>query len=179
MTFFRPGGPALADSTTRIRHGRPDDLPALTEIYNHYITSTAITFDTSPFTPEERLPWFSQFSPDSRHQLLVIGDHEALLGYACSTRLRPKPAYETSVEVTIYLRPGATGKGLGKQLYAALFAELSRQDLHRCYGVVTLPNDASIALHKSFGFGEVARLNQVGRKFDRYWDTLWMEKPLD
>lgn len=168
----------MANSTIRIRHAGPGDLTALTEIYNYYVINTAVTFDTAPFDPEARLPWFSQFSPGSRHQLLVISEDETPLGYACSSQLRPKPAYETSAEVSIYLHPDATGKGLGRQLYEALFAELSRQDLHRCYGIVTLPNDASIALHRSFGFGEVARLNQVGRKFDRYWDTLWMEKPL-
>ncbi|MCB1694350.1 MAG: N-acetyltransferase [Pseudomonadales bacterium] len=161
-----------------IRGAAESDLPRLVDIYNHYVINTAITFDVVPYSPAERRPWFEQFRSGTRHELLVIEDAGAVMGYASSAPLRPKQAYETSVETTIYLHPDATGKGLGRSLYAHLIDTIASRDVHRAYGIVALPNDASIALHESLGFEQVAHLHEVGRKFDRYWDTVWLEKRL-
>ena len=169
---------AMAKQTHTIRPAHRDDLPALTAIYNHYVINTAVTFDTLPFLPEQRSAWFQQFAPDTRHQLLVLCEGQSVMGYASSAPLRPKQAYDTSVETTIYLNHEATGRGYGKALYGALLELLSHEDVHRCYGIIALPNDASIALHRSLGFKQVAQLNEVGHKFDRYWDTVWLEKHL-
>lgn len=165
-------------SQVTIRDASAGDLPALTDIYNYYVLNTAVTFDVDLFTPETRRPWFDQFAPGSAHQLIVLESGAEVLGYASSARLRPKQAYETSVEVSIYLRNGTTGNGYGRLLYSALFERLAEQDIHRCYGIITIPNDASLALHRAFEFVEVAHLHEVGRKFDRYWDTVWLEKSL-
>ena len=100
------------------------------------------------------------------------------MGFASAAPLRPKQAYETSVECSIYLHQDISGRGFGSRLYQTLFTALETQDVHRCYGIITLPNDASVALHRSFGFVQVSHLSEVGRKFDQYWDTLWMEKSL-
>jgi phosphinothricin acetyltransferase len=85
----------------------------------------------------------------------------------------------TSVETSIYLAPEATGRGMGTDLYAALFAALAEEDLHRAYAGVTLPNTASVALHRKFGFRSIGVYREVGRKFGKYWDVEWFEKPLD
>lgn len=154
------------------------DLPALTAVYNHYVTHTAITFDLEPFTPGARRSWFEGFGTDPRHRLLVAERAGRVLGYACSGRLRPKAAYDASVETTIYLAPEACGRGLGRRLYGRLLEELAAAGVHRCYGVVTLPNDASLALHHALGYREVGRLHECGRKFDRWWDVAWLEKGL-
>ena len=74
-----------------------------------------------------------------------------MLGYACSHRFRVKPAYQTSIEVSIYVDVSALGSGLGTTLYAALFAGLERDDLHRAYAGIALPNDASERLHEKLG----------------------------
>jgi phosphinothricin acetyltransferase len=163
---------------TRIRPATRSDLPALTGIYNHYVRETPITFDVEPFTEETRRPWLEQFGPSGRYRLLVAEDEGQVLGYAGTTRFRPKPAYDTSVETTVYLDPEVTGRGLGARLYTALFRELEGQDVHRALAGVTLPNDASLALHRHFGFSEVGIFRAVGRKFGRFWDVLWLEKPL-
>lgn len=155
------------------------DLPDLTDIYNYYILNTAITFDTIPFTAEARQGWFSQFRPESIHQCLVYRVDGKIMGYACSSRLRPKPAYESSVETTIYLNIEATGKGIGKALYGRLIRNLEQLGVHRCYGIIAMPNDSSIHLHETLGFRRVARLNEVGFKFGQYHDTVWYEKALD
>ncbi len=161
-----------------IRHGSGNDLIQLTELYNHYVCETPITFDVEPFSSEARRPWLDGFSEKSRHQLLVATEGPRLLGYACSREFRAKRAYEPSVETTIYCDPEATGQGLGSKLYAALFEALAGEDIHRAYAGITLPNPASVALHKSFGFQHVGTYSEVGRKFGRYWDVAWYEKRL-
>ena len=155
-----------------------NDLPQITDIYNHYIESSAITFDIKPWAWEERLPWFKQFEEGSPHQCWVLVDEDKITGYACSTKFRPKPAYNTSVESTIYLHPSAIGKGFGRRLYHHLMNELEKLSLHRCYGIITLPNEGSRHLHESLGFETIGILTEVGYKFDQYWDTLWLEKKL-
>jgi phosphinothricin acetyltransferase len=101
-----------------------------------------------------------------------------VLGYATSSPFRPKPGYLTSVETSVYLRPDATGHGLGTLLYRAVFDALAGQDLHRAYAGVALPNDASVRLHERLGFREIGTFVEVGRKFGRYWDVLWFERSL-
>jgi phosphinothricin acetyltransferase len=161
-----------------MRYARPEDLASLTEIYNHYVKATPITFDIEPFTVEARRPWIEQFAEQGPHRLLVAEVSDRILGYACSQRFRVKAAYDTSVETSIYLAPDATGRGLGRRLYAALFEALRGEDLHRAYAGITLPNAASIALHRSAGFRRIGLYREVGRKFGRYWDVEWYEKEL-
>ncbi|HVY10147.1 MAG TPA: GNAT family N-acetyltransferase [Mycobacteriales bacterium] len=159
----------------RIRYAEQSDLAALTEIYNHYVLHTAATFDITQFDVTERQAWFDHYARSGPHRLLVAVDGSTVVGYASSSRFRPKPAYDTSIEVTIYLHPGATGGGVGSALYERLFAELRDEGLHRAYAGIAVPNPASIALHRKFGFVEVGTLTQAGRKFDAWWDVLWME----
>ena len=151
------------------------DLPAL---YNHYVEETPFTFDLEPFEVEARRPWFAQFGATGRHRLFVAVEGDRLWGYASSTRFRVKAAYETSVETTIYLARDQTGRGLGSRLYATLFVALAEEDVHRAYAGITLPNEASVALHSRFGFTEVSIFRQVGRKFERFWDVAWYAKPV-
>jgi len=162
-----------------IRAAALDDLPALTAIYNHYIVNTAITFDIDPYTVEQRLPWFEQFAGSGRHQLFVALEAGTVVGYAGTGPFRPKRAYETSVETTIYCAPQATGHGIGTRLYTVLFDALKGEDVHRALGGITQPNEASMALHRRFGFVEVAGFTENGRKLGRYWDVAWLEKHLD
>jgi len=171
------GLPVDADVT--IRSGEPGDLPQLTDIYNHYVGTTAATFDVQPFAVEQRREWLRHYSENGRHRLLVAATVDGhLLGYATSSPLRSKPAYDTSVEVTVYLGADARGRGVGSMLYQELFAALASEDVHRGYAAVALPNDASVALHRRFGFVDVGVMTEVGRKFDQWWDVLWLERPL-
>jgi phosphinothricin acetyltransferase len=160
----------------RLRRGAVEDLAALTELYNHYIAHTPISFDLEPFTIAQRQPWFSAFGSTGRHQIFVAEAAGRLLGYACSHGFRPKAAYATSVETSVYCAPEAVGKGLGRRLYDTLFEALASEDVHRAYAGVTLPNPASVGLHETVGFRKLAVYTEVGRKFGRYWDVLWLEK---
>jgi phosphinothricin acetyltransferase len=164
---------------TNIRFARASDLERLTEIYNDYVMNTPITFDLEPFSVAERGEWFRHYSASGPHRLLIAETDGVVVGYVTSSRFRPKAAYETSVETSIYLAPEATGRGLGTALYTALFTALAEGDLHRAYAGVTLPNTASIALHRKVGFRSIGVYHEVGRKFGKYWDVEWFEKPLD
>lgn len=161
-----------------VRTAEAGDVPALLGIYNHYVTNTPITFHVTPLDLEERRAWFEGFAPSGRHQLLVVEQSGEVLGYAGTMPYRPKPAYERSVETTIYLRPDAHGRGLGSRLYAELFERLAGGDAHLALAGITLPNAASLALHARFGFRDAGVLREVGFKFGRYWDVAWLQKPL-
>jgi phosphinothricin acetyltransferase len=164
---------------TQVRAAVESDLARLTEIYNHYVVNTHVTFDVEPFSVDDRCSWFHHYATHGRHRLLVaVADDSVVAGYATSSPYRPKPAYLTSVETSVYLAPESVGRGLGTLLYARLFEELAGEDVHRALAGIALPNDASIALHQRFGFRRVARFTEQGRKFDRYWDVDWFERPV-
>src|SRR5436190_10308849 len=154
------------------------DLPALTEVYNHYVVNTAITFDLRPFTAVERRSWFDDHRTGGRHRLLVAAEEGRLVGYASTSRWRPKAAYDTTVESTVYVHPDAVGRGVGTALYSALFEALSEEDVHAIVAGISLPNPGSVALHERFGFSRVGVFGDVGRKFDRYWDVAWYQRAL-
>ncbi|MEU9450479.1 N-acetyltransferase family protein [Streptomyces sp. NPDC048277] len=164
----------------QVRPGVEADLEALTELYNHYVRETPITFDTVVFTPEERRPWLLSHPEDGPYRLKVAvsADSQQILGYATSSPYRSKPAYETSVETTVYVAAGAGRRGVGTLLYKALFEALAGEDLHRAYAGIAQPNEASARLHERFGFRHVGTYHEVGRKFGRYWDVAWYERPL-
>ncbi|CAL9473600.1 N-acetyltransferase family protein [Streptomyces sp. enrichment culture] len=164
----------------QVRPGVEADLQALTNIYNHYVRETAVTFDTRVLTAEERRPWLLSHPEDGPYRLKVAQDTRsgAVLGYATSSPLRAKPAYSTSVEVSVYLAPHAGRRGIGTLLYKALFEALADEDLHRAYAGIAQPNEGSVRLHERFGFRHVGTYREVGRKFGRYWDVAWYEKEL-
>jgi phosphinothricin acetyltransferase len=160
-----------------IRAASLADLRALTDIYNYYVQNSPATFDIQPFMPEQRRGWFQDHSDGHRHRLLVaeqkIGE---IVGYAASGPFRSKEGYRTTVEVTVYCRPGATGKGIGAALYRELFDLLAGQEVHRAVAGIAQPNPASNVLHERFGFSKIGTFTQVGLKFGKYIDVLWMEK---
>jgi phosphinothricin acetyltransferase len=161
-----------------IRHAEPADLEALTRLYNHFVETTTITFDIEPFTSKARKSWMAQFSRSGRYQLFVAEERGRIAGYASSTRHRAKPAYDASVEATIYVDPAFSRRGIGLSLYERLFSALADEDVHCIYAGVALPNPASIAFHQRFGFTEIGTFHEVGHKFGRYIDVMWLEKQL-
>ena len=159
-----------------IRSAKHDDLARITEIYNHYVLNTPVTFDFESYTVEQREPWFAQFGETGRYRLLVAEQDGVVIGYAGTTRFRPKAAYDTTVETTVYCAPGAVGMGIGSSLYEELFQTLRGEDLHRYLAVYALPNAATGALHRRFGFKVVGIFTESGRKFGKYWDVCWAER---
>lgn len=162
-----------------IRPGSIADLARLTEIHNHYVVNTHVTFDINPFKPEERELWFREHSDGRRYRLLVAEDLDCgVIGYATTGRFRTKAAYNTTVEVSIACDPSVVRQGIGTKLYQALFTLIADEDINRIVAGIAQPNPASNALHEKFGFRPIGLFTGVGRKFGKYWDVLWMERPL-
>lgn len=161
-----------------LRRAEERDLVAINDIYNHYIKKTSITFDLTPWDMDQRRAWFAQFSADPRHILLVAEANATVKGYAGTMEFRKKKAYQTSVEATIYVAPGAEGQGIGSRLYQELLPLAAAAGAHRALAGITLPNDNSLKMHEKFGFRLVGNFSEVGFKFDRYWDVGWYELAL-
>ncbi len=175
MTAHRSTGGSVDDSVD-VRPAAEADLPRITEIYNHYIVNTAVTFDLEPYTPEQRETWFGKYGPAGRHRLLVAEEAGTVLGYAATSPFAAKQAYETTVEMTIVCAPEAVGRGIGQRLYEEIFGAVRDEDIHLAVALITMPNRGSVALHERFGFEHMTVLREVGRKFGRYHDVLWMSR---
>jgi len=170
------GLPVAAD--VDVRPAIDADYPELIAIYNHYVVTSGATFDLDPIPTERAREFFHHYGDAGPHRLLVATRAGRVVGYATSGQLRTRPAYDSSVEVTVYLHHADGGRGIGSMLYQQLFADLRDEDLHRAYAVIAQPNPSSVALHRRFGFSDVGTMREVGRKFDQWWDVLWMERPL-
>ncbi len=161
-----------------IRRARREDLGTLTQIYHHYVIHSACTFDTEPLDALDREPWFERFGETGPYQLFVV-EEDVVRGYACSGPFRPKPAYRSSVETSVYLDPGSRGRGLGKALLGHLLQTLEKEPLvHRAYAGIVLPGEASVRLHESLGYTKAAHYHEVGFKLGRFHDVAWYEKRL-
>lgn len=162
-----------------IRHCVKADLDTVNAIYNHYVLHTSITFDIEPWSLERRKEWFGGFDTTGRHQLFVAEEAGKVIGFAYSGPFRVRAAYDTSIETTVYLAEESQGRGIGRALYETLFESLRAEDVHLACAGITLPNPASIALHRVFNFEPVGIFHEVGRKFGTYWDVQWFEKRFD
>jgi phosphinothricin acetyltransferase len=160
-----------------VRPATPEDLPAVAAIYTHYTLRTTNTVNTEVRTPREWRERFDDHVVNGRHHLLVAEVDGALAGYVETQRFRPKPAYDRSVELSVYVAPDRTGHGIGAALYAELFALLRDDDtMHRAFAIIALPNDASVAFHERQGFAYRGTLTEAGYKFGTYLDIAYYER---
>ena len=156
-----------------VRRATIADLGEITRIYNHAVEHTTATFDLETFSVEARRGWFERF--DDRHPCLVAEVDDTLAGFAYLLPYRPKPAYARTAEMTVYVDEAFRRRGIARALYEALIDHGRAVGLHALLAVVADANPASVALHASLGFREVGRLEEVGRKFDRWIDTRFYE----
>ena len=120
----------------------------------------------------------AQHPDHGRHHALVAVDDDEVVGWTSSSRYKEKAAYDRSIECSVFVREGLAGRGIGTAMYDELFGLLDAEDLHRAYAEITVPNDPSLALHERVGFRQVGYYSEIGRKFDRYWDIIWLERPM-
>ena len=160
-----------------IRAAVASDAEALAGIYNHYVRETAITFEEVEVTPAEMARRIQEVSSSSLPWLVSTGDGQ-VLGYAYAGKWKARAAYRFSVETTVYVDPGRLGSGVGKALYAALFADLQTRDVNAVIGGIALPNERSVALHEGFGMKKVAHFERVGFKFGRWIDVAYWQVTL-
>ncbi|MBO0728350.1 MAG: N-acetyltransferase [Acidimicrobiaceae bacterium] len=158
-----------------VRPGKLGDLPELVRIYNHYVENSYATFDTEPVTVESRTGWFERFSEVGAHRLLVASEGERVLGCASSGSYREHAAFANTVEVSVYLDPELRSRGIGSALYRPLLDNLRSENVHVALAGIALPNDASIALHRKFGFTEVGVFEEYALKKGTYISSIWMQ----
>lgn len=152
-----------------IRPYNINDTRELLDIYNYYIVNSVATFDDVAIPFEVFLEKVTIIN--TNYPFLVFEEDNQILGYAYGSKFRPKPAYNNTVESTVYVKHGEHGKQIGSLLYKELLALLKKQHCHVVLGVITLPNQASIKLHEKFGFEKVAHLKEVGFKFNTWHDV--------
>lgn len=162
-----------------IRSVEPRDLPDVREIYNHYVTNSVVTFDEDRMTLRE---WNSKYAYLTRLQLpflVAVSPSGQVLGYALCAPWNQKRAYRFTAESSIFLRAASTGKGLGRALLGALLDAAKQAGLREVLAIVADTGaDASLALHRSFGFKETGRMGHVGFKFDHWIGTVLLQKSL-
>ena len=152
----------------KVRETTIEDVRILAEIYNHYVLNTHTTFDMEPVSADSRLEWLSHYNQNPMHRLFVSTVNDEVIGYTSSSQFRPKYAYYRSVETTIYLLPDAFGNAWGTTLYQHLLDQLENSEVKKCYGIIALPNKASVALHVRLDYKEVGHLTEVGFKFNQF-----------
>lgn len=161
-----------------IRPAIDDDLTDIAAIYNHEIANSIATFDLDPPTLtywQEKL----RGNHPGDHLLVAVDTDDDVVGYAYSWSYRPRPAYNTTRETSIYLDPSVRGQGVGRVLYPALLETLKQSGVHTAVALVALPNPGSIKLHEACGFKHVGTMYEVGNKFDQWIDVAWYQKLLD
>lgn len=166
---------------TTPRPATADDLPGIRAIINHYITHTSINFKSVPLTGAEATEWLGHFAPENkqgRYRLFVTAAHDTITGFACTAPFILRDAYDTTVMASVYLHPDHTRNGRGTALYSTLFDAIKDEDIHRIAAGITQPNPGSVALHRKFSFTDVGVFTAAGRKFGKFHDVLWMERPL-
>ena len=154
------------------------DATAIAAIYNHYIATTCITFETEPVSDEEMGARIDE-THSSNLPWLIVEENGVVSGYAYASKWKGRCAYRYSAESTVYLDPVSKGKGLGKTLYIALIEALRARSMQTVIGGIALPNDSSIALHERLGFEKVAHFKRVGFKQGRWIDVGYWQLLLD
>lgn len=155
-----------------IRNANSDDAPAIQAIYAPIVAETAISFEEEIPSVAEMASRIKAFQ-ETHVYLAAEGADGRLAGYAYSSPHRTRAAYQTSVDVTVYVAESARGLGVGKALYQALLPATAKRGFHAAFAGITLPNPGSVALHESVGFKPVGVYHEVGRKFGRWHDVGW------
>lgn len=144
-------------------------MPDILDIYNAAILTSQATFDLVPQTLEQRTEWF--LAHGEQHPILVAVDEDDVLGYACLSPFRDKPAYGKTAETSVYVHPDAHRRGIGKALVSAILDRARALGYHTVIAGITAGNEASERLHQQFGFEKVGTLREVGYKFHQWHDV--------
>ena len=160
-----------------IRPYRPEDIPAVTKIYCHYVRDTVITFETEEPGEAEMANRFAMIAGKG-HPLLIGEMDGEVIGYAYASTYRPREAYRFTCEDSIYLTPTAVGHGIGGKMLAKLIEASSKAGLKQMLAVITAERENSIRLHAKHGFRMIGKYEALGYKFDRWLDIVHMQRAL-
>ena len=157
-----------------IRIATEGDIPQILEIYSHYVLQTTYSFEYTVPTSEEFTQRFQKIT--AQFPWLVWEENGCVLGYVYGSAPFERAAYQWCGELSVYLRPSAQGRGIGKKLYTCAEQILKLQGYRRIYAIITEENKASLEFHRALGYGMVARFPHCGVKFGRSLGAVWMEK---
>jgi phosphinothricin acetyltransferase len=157
-----------------VRVASRQDAVACAVIYAPYVTDTAISFETDPPSPSEMAGRIDAIS--RTHAWLVLEDAGRVVGYAYGALFNRRPAYRWACEVSVYIEPGRRRTGAGRALYEALFPALVDRGYRVAVAGMTLPNDASVGLHRAMGFEPVGTFRRIGFKHGSWHDVAWVQR---
>ena len=159
-----------------IRDATESDAAACAAIYAPYVTGTAITFESVAPGPAEMAGRIA--AALSTHAWFVLDDGGHVAGYAYGGPFKARAAYRWSCEVSIYLEQGRRRTGAGRALYDTLLARLAQRGFRTAVAGMTLPNDASVGLHRAMGFEPVGTYRRIGWKHGSWHDVAWMQRSI-
>jgi len=160
--------------TTSLRLATTADLPTINDIYNYYVDRSTCTYQTEHETLADRQAWFADHSPD-KYPVTVAEIDGAVVGWGSLSKFRPRAAYAPTVEASIYIHHDFHRRGLGRLLLVDLIARARAAGFHSLIGGASAEQTASIALQESLGFQHVARLKEVGYKFEQWLDVVYLQ----
>ena len=163
-------------SSPNVREASERDAEACAAIYAPYVIDTAITFESQPPLPTEMADRIA--SAVRTHAWVVLENEGRVVGYAYGGRFNSRAAYRWSCEVSVYLERGRRRTGGGRALYDALFARLAERGFRTAVAGMTLPNDASVGLHRAMGFEPVGTYRRIGWKHGAWHDVAWAQRTI-
>lgn len=161
-----------------IRPATVDDLAAILDIYNEAVLNTTATYDIEPQTADARRRWFDEHVECGLPMFVAEMDGRVVAWSSLST-FRGKEGYRHTVENSIYVAESHRGRGIGKRMLAGLIDAARELGLHAIVAGIDAGTEVSLRLHESFGFVKVAHMKEVGRKFDRWLDVVFMQLLLE
>jgi L-amino acid N-acyltransferase YncA len=159
-----------------IRPATAADLDAINAIYNHYVHHSTCTYQEEPSTAEERAAWFAAHGPE--HPVTVAEVNSEVIGWGSLSQFHARSAYRRTVENSVYVRHDRHRQGIGAALLADLINRAAALGHHAIIAGIDAEQTASVAIHRRFGFEHVGHLRQVGFKFGRWLDVIYMERLL-
>lgn len=166
----------MAASTLRLRQATDGDALACAEIYAPFVSGTNITFEVEPPTAEQFVNRIAD--AQAAHRWLIAERGGTVIGYAYGHPFAERAAYGWSCETSVYLALDARRQGVGRALYEELLGDLAALGYRRAFAGITLPNEASVGLHRAFGFQDCGRYVRVGWKNGAWHDVVWMQRDL-
>lgn len=160
----------------RVRLATIDDAEAIRAIYNPEVLESTVTFDLVPRTLPDQQQWLAQHS--GAHPAVVAEDGGLVVGYGSLSEYKPRPAYRTSVEDSVYVHRQYQGKGIGRLLLTSLTGLATDHGFHAVFARIVGGHEASIGLHVACGFETIGTEREVGRKFGQWLDVVIMERLL-
>ena len=158
-----------------IRPATREDLPGILEIYNEAVLHTTATYDYEPRTLDHRIAWFEDHVKLNYPVFVAVNDTGAVTGWSSLNRYHDRMGYKFTTENSVYVAADQRGRGIGKLLLPPLIQGARERGLHAILAGIDAQNEASLRLHAAFGFERVAHFKQVGFKFGRWLDVIYLE----